>query len=355
MPPTNYPRHRYEWIDECLRNRQRVWSREALREHIEDRLAELPSRSENGVRGYSPRSLDQDIREMKPHGSTGFNAPIAFDKARGGYIYTDPSYSINKNPLRVDDVPVLRQALTMLQQFQGLGLSTELDEIVGRVERHLNQHQHTEGPIVIQFEQVTDYAGKDKLRPLYQAIHQQQALRMKYQPFGREPYDLVIHPYLLKEYNHRWFLLCHCEEEACLRIYALDRILALSSTLTSYQPQYRPDPEQHFRHVIGPTIVADGQVQEVLLRIRKSRAPYILTKPLHHSQLVVEEGDNCVDIMLRVIPNPELMSLLLGFGPDLNVLSPVTLRQEVARKHRESVKEYIDCDEKKPFPLELFT
>ena len=67
---------------------------------------------------------------MRPGGMTGYDAPIEYDREAKGYFYSDPTYSIRNGPLVSDDAPVLRQALAMLQQFQGLGLSEELGDIV---------------------------------------------------------------------------------------------------------------------------------------------------------------------------------------------------------------------------------
>lgn len=49
----------------------------------------------------------------------------------------------------------------------------------------------------------------------------------------------------------------------------------------------------------------------------------LLTKPLHPSQRIIAGHPNGgVELELRLIPNPELRTILLGFGPDVEVLSP---------------------------------
>ena len=65
----------------------------------------------------SQRQVDMDIQAMKLGGNSGLDAPIEFDRKAGCYRYTEPGYSIRDSPLVVDDAEVLRQALTVLQQF----------------------------------------------------------------------------------------------------------------------------------------------------------------------------------------------------------------------------------------------
>jgi predicted DNA-binding transcriptional regulator YafY len=67
----------------------------------------------------------------------------------------------------------------------------------------------------------------------------------------------------------------------------------------------------------------------------------LLTKPLHPSQRVVAtHPDGAVELDFRLIPNPELRTLLLGFGPDAEVLSPPALREEMAAQLLEALQRY---------------
>lgn len=334
---------RYRLIDECLCRTRVRWTAEKLLETVSEKFEEFTGKT------VSKSQLNQDIRAMKEGGTSGYDAPIEFDRATGRYCYTEEGFTIRNSPILLADTEVLRQALAVLQQFQGLGLSEQLDELVGRVEKQVSLQGRPVQASALQFEQVPDYAGAAQLRPLHQAIQQKHVLELAYQPFGvQEPQALTVHPYLLKEFNHRWFLLAYSEKEQRLQIYALDRIRQATATPAFYQAEHRPNLEDYFQHVIGPSVPPDGQVQEVLLRFAKSRAPYVLTKPLHVSQQVVQEGENCLDLSLRVIPNRELVSLLLGFGADLTVLSPPALREAVAEQHRRSVLSYVDCESGEP-------
>jgi predicted DNA-binding transcriptional regulator YafY len=207
MPTTKNPVTRYRLIDECLQLRHRAWPAQELRATVADKFFEL-----TGCK-LSPRQFAQDLADMREGGSTGYNAPIEWNRERG-YHYTDPEFSIRNSPLVSEDMGVLRQALAMLQQFQGLGgLGDELHELAKRVEGHL-QAQAQAAPVrqIIWFDQVPDYVGTKFLGLLYQAIRMQQVLEMKYRPFGAaQTLDSIVHPYLLKQYNHgagRFKYLC---------------------------------------------------------------------------------------------------------------------------------------------------
>lgn len=71
------------------------------------------------------------------------------------------------------------------------------------------------------------------------------------------------------------------------------------------------------------------------------QVPYIRTKPLHKSQMVVgidEEGNGI--FQMDVILNYELEKDLLGFGESIRVLSPKPLRDSIARRLKAAAKNY---------------
>ena len=106
-----------------------------------------------------------------------------------------------------------------------------------------------------------------------------------------------------------------------------------------YIPNTTTDFEKYFDNVIGVT-VADAPVQDIKLRFSQKRLQYVLTKPIHKSQKC-SDPDNGI-ISLQLIPNRELESLILSFGPDVEVLEPLSLRNQIQEKVKESFSHYFD-------------
>ena len=73
--------------------------------------------------------------------------------------------------------------------------------------------------------------------------------------------------------------------------------------------------------------------------------PYVLSKPIHYSQELEDETEGIVSI--DVIPNKELISELIWFRDDVEVLSPESLREEIKEKIAEMYQKYFgvknDC------------
>ena len=337
MPTTKEPETRYRLIDECLRRRQKIWTSKVLRETVTAKFLELTGHK------LSPRQFAQDIADMREGGSTGYNAPIAHTRDLG-YHYTDATFRLHDSPLETSDAAVLRQALAALRQFEGLGLGDDLDDIVQRVEAHLQAQPADDVAAhqVIWFEQVPDYVGTPFLGPLYQAIRARQVLTLRYRAFdAAEAWEDTVQPYLLKQYNHRWFLVGQGSGRPGLSNFALDRIETIEPAPTI---PYLPPPadiEQRFANVVGVSMPAQGSVVErVLLRFRAGRGQYVRTKPLHPSQRLESETAEVVEVSLQVVPTRELETLLLSFGDDLEVLAPLNLRARIYERLQAAASQY---------------
>jgi predicted DNA-binding transcriptional regulator YafY len=70
-----------------------------------------------------------------------------------------------------------------------------------------------------------------------------------------------------------------------------------------------------------------------------------MTKALHHSQRIVDFDNHIIGI--SVIPNNELDALILSFGKDVEVLSPISYREKIQTIIKEAYDKYftmqIDC------------
>ncbi|AMR26435.1 hypothetical protein A0257_04500 [Hymenobacter psoromatis] len=327
MPVTKLAYLRYQTIDHCLRNRQRIWQEADLLQA----LSHAHREHTGSDKGISRSTLFTDLKAMKPGGATGFEAPIAHTKDKG-YHYTRPGYSISQSPVSAPDVVVLHQALLALRAIRGVGLATALDDIIRRVESRLALTGSTSPiPTALQFEAAPDYTGTQWLQPLYEAIQQRQPLRLAYRSYRAAEASLhIVHPHLLKAYLHRWFLVGHSPTEAGPRVFALDRITGSAPTPLPYVPA-AVDFETYFQHVIGPTVPLGEVPTTVHLRFSGGRAPYVHTKPLHRSQCLVA-GTAGLELTLHVIPNPELVTQLLSFGADVEVLAPAKLRATMQKR-----------------------
>lgn len=177
-------------------------------------------------------------------------------------------------------------------------------------------------------EKIIHNKGSEHLIVLIDAIKNKQCLRIYYHPFYEEkPYFSEIHPYLLKEYKNRWYLIGLHDFKKQLRTYSLDRIRNIEPSDIEYK-ETNIDKSAYFKHAVG-IISPQGQPPLVRIQVQKTQAQYIITQPWHESQNIEEEGEEDIIFSFRVHPTYEFIQLILSFGKDIKVLEPLSLQRTI--------------------------
>ena len=121
-----------------------------------------------------------------------------------------------------------------------------------------------------------------------------------------------------------------------LRLYALDRIEKLEINYSVTYRECEKPPKDYFRNLVGVTRFTGTEPENIVLKFSKDQAPYVLTQPLHESQQVIEHTDEHLIISIKVHSSPELEILLLGLHKEVEVIEPISFRNEIKKMHKEA-------------------
>ena len=326
---------RYRTINKCLRNTSRKWNWEALAEACADSLKE-----QKGIdRRPSRRTIMYDIDNMR-HGKLGYEAPIIYNRADKTFRYENPNFSIHEMPLLGEERQELENALLILKQFSRQENLTGISEIITKLEQGLNLKRGSGQDDIIQFDQSLNAPGLRWLNEIYQSILKKQCLNLTYQAFqAKQASGRIFSPYLLKEFEGRWYIYGFDHGKKAIRCLGLDRIKRISNSLAEYYVDLEFDAKTYTRDVIGVAVLGKEKKCKVLFTCDSRTAPYIKTNPLHPSQKQ-EKNEN--EFSLELIPNPELENMLSKFGSGLVVLKPAYLRKRLQKRFEKAVRNYSD-------------
>lgn len=337
MPANKNALLRYKTIDNCLRNRQRRWTLQDLVDACSDALYDF-----EGIRkGISIRSVQLDIQMMRSD-KLGYNAPIeVYD--RKYYRYADPNFSITELPMSQNDYDKLAEAVDMLRQYSDFDAFAELSDVIGRLQDTLAIAKNKRAPIV-DFERNTNLQGLKYLNPLYNYIANKQTLRITYKPFNaQKPKYWFVWPYLLKEYRNRWFLFCTRTTDHNLFNLALDRMKEIvPANDIPFEQDKHFNPATFFDDVIGVTKSRKTPLEIVRFIANSEQAPYIETKPVHSSQMVLErnEDEGTVLFQCKVVLNFEFYALMLSYGSGVKIISPKCAVKTMRKMLNEAAAQY---------------
>ena len=325
---------RYRAIDRCLQNRHRQWALLDLKAACTEALREYEGRDAD----LGKRTIQLDIQNMRSD-KLGYNAPIeVYD--RKFYRYSDPDYKLSDIPITDLDLKVLEESVQVLRQFKDFSLFEELGGVIQKLEDTIYNGQNSD--VIVHIEQNPNLKGLEYLDPIYQAIAKELVLKIQYRSFkSRSDQDLLFHAYILKEYNNRWFVVGREHGQEQIKTLALDRIEEIGMDLSLKYSSDDFDANGYYENTYGVTVMSDKQLIDIVIDARSDAAPYLITKPIHPSQKVLEQRDNgSAKISVRVHHNYEIESLLLSYGERIQVISPRDLRRRIHYRLKKAYEVY---------------
>ena len=350
MPANKNAVTRYYILDKLLANRYHHYSTEDLLRLVNEELAEMNQEP------VSRRTIELDLNYIENEGP--FLAEIEHYQVddvsqrtlktikKSCHRYADPSFSIFTQKLTDDEKHLLGEAFTLLGQFDGLpnleGLERLRESLKVKTDRQIVSF--TKNPL----------EGKNLLGELFKVISQKQVVEIHFHKFDTPEVDrsVVVYPYLLKEYNRRWYLIAAVEDTGKLLSFALDRMDKFVPLPARCYKEYDGDLNERFEDIIGVTLIDGNPLQAILFWVSDYSKDYVATKPLHESQRHFR-GEREIELRqqypmleggaffsIDCMENYELIRELTSFGADLVVLSPNEIQEKVIDRISAMNKKY---------------
>jgi predicted DNA-binding transcriptional regulator YafY len=326
---------RYQTLDKCFSNNGKRYYIEDLLEACNAALFNFDIASD----GIKKRQLYDDIRFMESE--QGWSIPLekVKDGRRAYYKYEDESFSINNQPLNDSEAEQIKSAMLVLGRFKGLPQFEWVHELIPKLDKTFKLSDNNQE--IISFERNEFLKGADYISYLFKSIQNKQSLDIEYQSFKSEfPQTIIFHPYHLKQYSNRWFLFGKDDKYSNLTNLALDRINSLEQNSAKFDTSEIVDFEEYFDDFIGVTKPSNAVLTQIKIKVNQQIAPYIKTKPLHGSQKSIDENEEFYMFSIEVIPNYELMKLLLSFGNAISIVEPLGLKNEIIDILNKNINNY---------------
>lgn len=294
----------------------------------------------------SRRSFFYYLKILKESG-----APLSFRQEKSDFgkktlYFYDSAFSLNNRKLNEIDLLKIKSALQILQQFKDLPQMQDLNDLILKMEWQLEKNQLFVNDIIL-FEQKTPAKGSEWLKLLYECVLHKTVVKLDYQPFPFDTPDqirwaenkgsVIIHPYFIKEYKNLWYLFGFNHDKKQIENYALDRIIHIEPMINLfYRENIFINVTSHFNDIIGVTKWPHHPTEVFIVKVDAIIAPYWINRPLHHSQIIVEQTPQYVIFQLTLRWNYEWQNLILSYGAHLTVLQPIWFKNNIHAIHQQA-------------------
>lgn len=344
MPANKNAVTRYFILDRLLANRYGNYTTEDLRQRVSEKLSEMYDEPVS----VSLRTIlyDLDYLENGPfkadieHYAFVDQSPNSPDRniTKNCHRYKDRTFTIFQQKLTDEEKQLLGEAFTLLGQFDGLpnleGLERLRESLKVKTDRQIVSF--TKNPL----------EGKNLLGELFTAISQKHVVKIHFHKFDTPEVErtIVVHPYMLKEYNRRWYLIAAAEDTGKIMRFPLDRMDKIELPPDHRYVEYKGDLNERFEDIIGVSLYDNRPVQTILFWVSDSSRDYVATKPIHESQRHYRNEkeeklrrqypqlNGGAFFSIDCIENYELIRELISFRDDLVVLSPDNIRDSVMER-----------------------
>ena len=194
--------------------------------------------------------------------------------------------------------------------------------------------------------------GTQHLSVLLQAIKQKKQLQLHYYKFwgSKEVQVRTIEPYLLKESQHRWYVLAFDVDKKALRVFSLDRISSIEDK--DIKRMYAPPRgiERFFDDSFGVWVDNDRtKAEKAFLAFRRNEkdsfftpnpAEYLRAMPLHRSQVFIKDTPEEIILSLKVKITPDFVKEILSYGAYVRVIEPQHLADRIKTEIKNALQLY---------------
>lgn len=144
------------------------------------------------------------------------------------------------------------------------------------------ESDYGKGTQCVEYEDNIRLKGRQFRPTIYNAIKDRQILHVKYKTFKGVEYEYDFHPYLLKQYNDRWFAFgFHPDDGNRYFNVPLDRLMTDPIPVGHYEEAIPANYSQHFDSIVGVTRLDESHMEHIVIKIHDidswGRA---ITKPL---------------------------------------------------------------------------
>lgn len=324
---------RYKVLDRCFRDSRKRYYIEDLLDACNDELYNYDGSS------VTERTIRDDIHFMQRQAGGGVPLVKKYDGHRAYYMYSDRNFSIMDLPMSQSEVEMLSDTIQMLSRFKGLPNHEWLNATLAQMKSTFNIN-HAKASYV-SFSQNEDLKGLKYFTPLYESIVSQHVLSLEYHKFGGPSYNRIIHPYQLRQYNNRWFLVGKeptVSEKLPIVVVPLDRIDNYKILENEKFSPLKGDVEAYFKDMVGVSPKFGESCQHIVFKAYHPADSYIVTKPIHHSQRVVERHEDYTILSLDLIPTYEFETIMLTYADKCEILEPLDLRDKIKERAKNIVK-----------------
>jgi predicted DNA-binding transcriptional regulator YafY len=316
MPVNKSAFRRYKIIDLMLRNKMRKYpTMNEIIEECRDKLKVDPAVD----------TIQKDIAQMRLSPPYGFDAPILYNRLKGGYEYTDPDYSLSGISLSDLDIDAIKESIDVIQSIGGSRMSEKFNSAMEKILSTVLE-EFPGGKNKLPFLQTMNppkSRGFEHFDLFYTACRSKIPVSFVHYSYNKNTFSAItLHPFLIKEFENKWYILGYSEKHKEVRTFGMDRVFDPFQLKKPFIAVDRTELDSLAKDYYGVFPIPNKKKQRIKLKVSSLATNYFQAYPLHESQIIKKQSDGYSYIRFELIPTIELTRLFLSHGRHVKIMEP---------------------------------
>lgn len=313
----------------------------ALHRILADRRTPVSRKALQLQLGCSRATVNRLIEDMRDF----LDAPIEYDRERDGYYYDqarEPRYELPGLWLNSSEIFALLTTHKLLADIQPGLLGPHLNPLRERIAAILHDRRagHPDIEHRIHILQMTARPSDiDHFQRIATALLERRRIRILYHGRARDKTtERDVSPQRMVYYRSNWYLDAWCHKAGGLRTFSLDR---MHPVFIHDEPAQQMDDDAlnaHYAAAYG--IFAGESTETAVLRFSPTASRWVADEHWHPQQQSEVLADGGYELRVPYADPTELIMDILKYGPNVEVLAPVSLRRLVVERLRDAAAIY---------------
>lgn len=286
----------------------------------------------------SEKTIQRNLDVLRDH----MAAPLIYDKEQKGWLYNkkDQKFELPGLWLTAEEIQGLAVVLDIVEAMELGSFSSDFAAIKYAIDKLLAAR----GISSEQFNQWVSYIPKKRHRAntaifqkISRALIDKQRLHIAYEDYKGHTTQREVSPLKVVHYDEKWYLDAWCHKRNDFRSFMLARI---SNACVHTEECVDTDEQARWAHFADSYGIFAGKAKHIAeLRFSGASAREAASFEWHHDQQG-EWKEHYYELRIPYNDDRELVRTLLGYGDEVEVLAPSSLKKRVLTKAKQIVATY---------------
>ncbi|WP_347707872.1 YafY family protein [Clostridium sp. 'deep sea'] len=269
----------------------------------------------------SRRTINRDILDLCKAG-----LPIATSQGYDGGISIAEGYKIDKTIFTKQDV---QDIFIALKGLNSVSVSSQYERLIEKIQPNSKIYSINEN-ILIDLSSYYKATLAPKIELIKTAIAEKNLVSFTYY-YSKGETKKVIEPYLIVFKWSAWYVFAYCTEKQAFRMFKLNRLWHLKKLNISFSERQINKQDTNFNKYFTKEIK--------LVAKFNSAVKYRLVEEYGINCFTITP-DNCLLFERYFTSKSSLITWLLGFGSNVEVLQPLEIREQILAEAKKILKQY---------------